>query len=228
MSKTICVIPARRGSKRLPLKNLALVKGKPLIAYSIIEALASKLFDHVYVATEDPEIAKVAKSYGAMVPFLVSPSLTGDSSPSWEPCLYLADQLAKEGRKFESLLCLQPNSPLRKSSDIIEGMKAFEEGGYDYLVSVTPVDPHYFHWAVVEGGDKKWTMYFGKQFLKDGNELPLVFRPNGAIKIAKIEKLRADKSFFGTNLGVSHMPEERSLYVIAATDLKIAEALMGQ
>lgn len=223
-SETVCVIPARRGSKRLPLKNIQSVAGKPLLAYSIIEAQAAG-FAAVYVATEDQEIADIAKSYGATLPKLVPAELCGDLNPSWEPCLYLADELTKTGKRFENLLCLQPSSVLKKGEDIKEGMKIFTEGNYDYLVSVTPIDPHYFHWAMTEK-EGKWQMYFGKQFLKDRHELPPVFRPNGAIKIAKIDKLRTEKSFFGDNLGVSLMLEERSLHVISAADLKIAEAFL--
>jgi CMP-N-acetylneuraminic acid synthetase len=222
---TIAVIPARRGSKRLALKNLQLVAGKPLLAYSIEAALAAD-FNPVYVATEDQEIADIAIKYGATVPKLVPATMTDDLNPSWEPCVYLADELAKEGLTFTNLLCLQPSSVLRNADDISAGMKVFATGEYDYVVSVTPIDPHYFHWAVVPGENNKWGMYFGKQFLKDRHQLPPVFRPNGAIKIANIEKLRVDKNFFGANLGVSSMPEERSLHVITAADLKIAEALM--
>lgn len=224
----LCMIPARRGSKRLPLKNLRRVGGKPLIAYSIVEAIASKLFDSVYVATEDAAIAKVARNYGAIVPTLVPKKLCGDKAPSWKPCLYVARYLEKaEGKKYKSVLCLQPTSVLRSRIDIVDGVTFFKKGRYDFLVSVTPIDPHYFHWAVVPGkGRSHWRLYFGSKFMKERHELPDVYRPNGAIKIANIDKLKKYKNFFGPNLGAMTMPEERSIHVTTESDLKIASALL--
>jgi CMP-N,N'-diacetyllegionaminic acid synthase len=226
-NKTICIIPARRGSKRLPLKNILEIKGKPVIAYSIEEAKKTGLFEKVYVATEDREIAEIAKKYGAEVPTLVPAELCGDKNPSWEPCLFLIDFLSeREEKKYRNLLCLQPSSVLKNSSDITAGMEEFKRGNYDFLVSVTPIDPHYFHWAVEKKPNGKWKMHFGSKFLKDRSELPEFFRPNGAIKIANIKKLWKEKSFFGPNLGASFMPEERSLHLANKTDLKLAEILM--
>ena len=226
--ETICVIPARRGSKRLKMKNIRKIRGIPLIAYSIRAALATKLFDRVYVATEDAEIARIAKKYGATVPVLVPKRLCGDLAPSWAPCVYLVDYLKeRDSRAYKNLLCLQPTSVLKTSQDIINGMREFTKGGHDFLVSVTPIDPHFFHWAMREDNGR-WGMYFGKKYLKDRHLLPPVYRPNGVIKMAKIEKLRQEKSFFGRNLGVIMMPEERSLHVITKSDLAIAEALMKE
>ena len=93
-------------------------------------------------------------------------------------------------------------------------------------MSVTPLDPHFFHWAMIAQPASRWKMYFGKKYLKDRHELPPVFRPNGAIKIANIAKLRRQKNFFGKNLGALMMPEERSLHVVSATDVKIANVLL--
>lgn len=226
-SKTICVIPARRGSKRLPLKNIKKLAGKPLISYAITAAVRTGLFEKVYVATEDREIAEAAGKYGAAVFTLVPKNLCGDRNPSWEPCLWLTDGLAvAQSKKFENLLVLQPTSPLITPSDIKKALQVFEKERRDFLVSVTPVDPHFFHWAVIKDKSGKWKMFFGKKFMKERLDLPPVFRPNGAVKIAKIEKLRRQKNFFGKNLGVSFMPEERSLHVISQTDIELAESLM--
>ncbi len=226
MNKAICVIPARRGSKRLKLKNILEVNGKPVIAYSIIAALESKKFEHVYVATEDPEIAEIARKYGAKVPVLVPKKLAGDLIPSWAPCVYISDFLKKtSGEDYDTLVCLQPSSVLKESQDIVSGMDAYEKGGHSFLVSVTPIDPHYFHWAVIDDAGK-WRMYFRKKYLMERPLLPPVYRPNGAIKIANIEKLKKYKFFFGRNLGVVMMPEERSMSITVAEDLKIADFML--
>ena len=76
----ICVIPARGGSKRIPRKNIKSFCGQPMIAYSIVSALESKIFDHIIVSTDDDEIAEVSLKYGASVPFIRPESLSDDYS----------------------------------------------------------------------------------------------------------------------------------------------------
>ena len=222
----MCAIPARGGSKRLPRKNLRPLGGIPMVAYSILAALETRLFGEVYVCTEDPEIAEVAVRYGAKVPQLLPEDLCGDLVASHVPCQFLAAELAKGGQRFESLLCLQPSSPLRSADDICGAITLFKKGDFDFVVSVTPVDPHYFHWAVVPEVGPYWKMYFGTEFMKERPLLPLVCRPNGSIKIAGLDVLSQVGNFFGDRLGVFETPEERSLHVATEFDLTIGEAIL--
>jgi CMP-N,N'-diacetyllegionaminic acid synthase len=223
----ICTIPARGGSRRLPRKNVRELAGKPLIAYSIEAALASGLFDQIYVCTDDEQIAAIAKKYGASVPELVPAELCGDLVASHIPCQYIAGRLPGRG-KMESLVCLQPSSPLRSTEDIRAGVGKFLEGEFDFLVSVTPVDPHDFHWAVVPTESQYWKMFFGAQYLKERPLLPPVFRPNGSIKIARTSALATTGSFFGERLGVIETPAERSVHVAEEFDLKLCETIMSR
>ena len=223
----MCAIPARGGSKRLARKNLRELRGKPLIAYSI-EAARESGFAKVYVCTEDQEIADVGVRYGGIVPRLMPADLCGDLVASHVPCQFLAAELEKAGRSFESLLCLQPSSPLRSAEDIRGAVNLFNRGNYDFVVSVTPVDPHYFHWAVVPNGETDWKMYFGSQFMKERPLLPVVCRPNGSIKIADLSALRTSGNFFGERLGVFETPEERSVHVATEFDLSVCEAVSKQ
>ena len=220
----ICTIPARGGSKRLPRKNVRDLAGKPLIAYSIEAALETRLFDQVYVCTEDAEIAEVAKRFGASVPELVPGELCGDLVASHIPCQYVA-RLSKNG-EIDSLLCLQPSSPLRSAQDIRDAVERFSEGRFDFVVSVTPVDPHDFHWAVVPGEGMYWRMFFGTQYLKERPLLPPVYRPNGSIKVARLSALAATGNFFGERLGVIETPMERSVHVAIEFDLKLCETIL--
>lgn len=226
--KNICVIPARLGSKRLKRKNILKINNLPVIAYSIMEAKKTGLFKHVYVATESRKIASIAGQHGAEVPVLIPKKLAGDKVPSWAPCIYIIDYLKKiKGLQFDNLVCLQPSSVLRNSADIVNGVRLFLKNKNDFLVSVTPIDPHYFHWAVSKT-NKTWSMYFKNKFMKDRHLLPPVFRPNGAVKIANIAKLKETKHFFGQNLGASLMPEERSLHLISDFDLQIAKSVLSK
>ncbi len=223
--KMICTIPARGGSKRLPRKNVLELAGKPLIAYSIEAALEARLFDQVYVCTEDAEIARVATQFGASVPELVPGELCGDLVASHIPCQYVASRLPANGQ-IDSLMCLQPSSPLRSAQDIREAVEKFSGGQFDFVVSVTPVDPHDFHWAVVPAEGMYWRMFFGTQYLKERPLLPPVYRPNGSIKVAKLSALAATGNFFGERLGVIETPVERSVHVAMEFDLKLCETIL--
>ena len=225
---TLCAIPARGGSKRLPRKNLRRLAGKPLIAYTIEAAQASGLFDAVYVCTEDEEIAACARAYGACVPMLMPAEVCGDLIASHVPCQTLAAYLTEKGGPSETLVCLQPTSPLRKADDIRLGVDKFREGDFDFLVSVTAVDPHDFHWAVVPNGGGYWRMYFGNEFMKERPLLPPVFRPNGSIKIGRLSALAKSGHFCGERRGVIETPRERSVQVAVEVDLRLCEQLLAE
>lgn len=224
----LCTIPARAGSKRLPGKNLRPLADKPLIAHTIAVALQSGLFETVYVCTEDEQIAHVARSYGASVPILMPEELCGDLVASHIPCQHMAAHLAGLGQPTDTLVCLQPTSPLRSVEDLTSAVNKFQSGNFDFLVSVTPVDPHDFHWAVVPGSGDYWHMYFGNKFLMERPLLPPVFRPNGSIKIARLPALAKAGHFFGKRMGVVETPPERSVHVALEFDLKLCELILAE
>ncbi len=223
----LCAIPARAGSKRLAGKNLRALAGKPMLAYSIEAALESGLFKDVFVCTEDETIAFEARRRGAQVPFLMPAELCGDMVASHAPCQRMAEHLAAKGRTIDTLVCLQPSSPLRSSDDIKASVDRFSRGDLDFLASATPIDPHYFHWALSEKSDE-WGMWFGTQYIKDRTLLPPVLRPNGSIKIARLERLREVGHFFGPRLGVVETPEERSVHVATTFDFDLCEFLLAR
>jgi CMP-N-acetylneuraminic acid synthetase len=225
-SRVLCTIPARAGSKRLPHKNLLPLADKPMLAYTIETALATGLFAAVYVCTEDQTIAEVAIQYGATVPTLVPAELAGDLVPSHIPCQYMATRLASAAAPIDSLLCLQPTSPLRSVDDIRQGVEHFIHDALDFLVSVTSIDPHYFHWALQPKDEPFWGMYFGQQYLLERSLLPPVYRPNGSIKIARLSALQAVGNFFGERLDVIETPEERSVHVATRLDFDLCELIL--
>jgi CMP-N,N'-diacetyllegionaminic acid synthase len=222
----LCVIPARGGSKRLPRKNLRALKGKPLIAYTIEVARESRLFENVYVCTDDKEIGDVAVACGASVPVLMPAELCGDLVASHVPCQHLAAHLAAAGDRCEILVCLQPTSPLRSVADLKTAAQKFRGGNFESLVSVTPLDPHDFHWAVTPNGNDYWRMYFANAYMKERPLLPPVFRPNGSIKIADLSALARTGHFFGERMGVIETPPERSVHVAIEFDLTLCELIL--
>jgi len=222
--KPFCAIPARGGSQRLLRKNVLPLAGRPLISYSIAAARQSNCFEEVYVCTDDTEIARIARDEGAIVPELIPQELAGPLVASHRPCQWLHERLDSES---DVLVCLQPSSPLRSAGDIRSGMERFDRGDVDFVVSVTPIDPHYFHWAVVPDGEN-WNMYFGDQFMIERPLLPPVFRPNGSIKIGRLKALQRSGHFFAPPFGVIETPEERSVHVATSMDLLLCESLLKE
>jgi CMP-N-acetylneuraminic acid synthetase len=225
-SKFLCVIPARGGSKRVPNKNIRDMDGEPMISYSIRVAQNTALFDDIYVATEDEEIRNIAQEYGATVPYLMPDDLCGDKVASHQPAQHLARSLSEEGYEYHTLVLLQPTSPLRIPDDIQQGVEKYNNGNYNFIVSVTHIDPHYFHWAMEENDDGYWNMHFGDEYLKERPLLPDKYRPNGSIKIADIESLKQKGHFFGDKCGVIETPRRRSIHVGTEFEFEITESLL--
>ena len=220
--RLLCAIPARRGSKRLHDKNIVPLGGRPMLAYTVDAAIESELFERVYVSTEDDAIAQLAGELGA-TPHHRPRQLAGDLVSATDVCL---DAFEAAGGSYEAIVCLQPSSPLRDARDVRGAWEAFAASGADFLVSVTPIDPHYFHWALEPDGE--WHhMVFGERYLVERPLLPPRYRPNGAIKIGRSGPLAERRDFFGPRLAVYEMPEERSVHVAEAFDLRLAEHLLS-
>lgn len=135
--KNIAIIPARSGSKGLKDKNIKLLNGKPLLSYSIEAAINSKCFDTVMVSTDSKKYAKIAKEYGAEVPFLRSKSNAGDKSSSWDVVREVLENYKKIGKEFDTFMLLQPTSPLRSVKNIKESYKLYKENNANSVVSVS-------------------------------------------------------------------------------------------
>ena len=109
--KNVAIITARGGSKRIPRKNLRDFLGKPIIAYSVRAALDAKIFDEVMVSTDDAEIAEVARSLGAVVPFMRSAKNSDDYSTTAEVLIEVLETYRRHGKAFENYCCIYPTAP---------------------------------------------------------------------------------------------------------------------
>jgi len=124
-SRAVAFIPARSGSKRVPNKNIRLLGGHPLLAYSIRAAIDSGVFDAVICATDSDRYAEVARHYGAEVPFLRAAEISGDKSPDIEWVVWMLNQLRQAGREYEIFSILRPTSPFRLPETIQRAWSAF-------------------------------------------------------------------------------------------------------
>jgi pseudaminic acid cytidylyltransferase len=135
--KSLCVIPARGGSKRIPKKNIKNFRGKPIIAYSIEAALGSNLFSEVMVSTDSEEIADVAKRFGASVPFMRSSDLSNDFASTNEVTQDAAKRAKEIDPDLEAVCCLYATAPFITPEVLCDGMTKLLETGSDMAFSVT-------------------------------------------------------------------------------------------
>ena len=148
----VALIPARQGSKRVPGKNVRVVDGHPMLAYTIAPALESGVFDSVIVSTDSEEIAAVARHYGAEVPFLRPAEFAGDTSPDIEWLEYTLKELQRRGRAWDSFSLLRPTSPFRTAETIRRAWALFtSQDGVDSLRAVEKCAQHPGKMWVVRG-----------------------------------------------------------------------------
>jgi N-acylneuraminate cytidylyltransferase len=139
----VALIPARAGSKRVADKNIRLLAGHPLIAYTIAAAIQSEVFSDVIVSTDSEKYAEMARYYGAEVPFLRPSELAGDVSPDIEWLQYTLKRLQKIGREYDCFSILRPTSPFRQPDTIQRAWQAFlAEDGVDSLRAVEKCRQH--------------------------------------------------------------------------------------
>jgi pseudaminic acid cytidylyltransferase len=136
----IAVIPARGGSKRIPRKNIKIFDGFPMISYAIKAAIASNLFDQVIVSTDDDEIAQVAKSYGARVPFNRPAELSDDQTVTVPVIGHAVNWFIQQGHHIEAACCIYPCVPFLTAEDLIGAYQIFEERNAHYVYPVVAFD----------------------------------------------------------------------------------------
>ena len=221
--KIIAIIPARGGSKGIPRKNIRLLAGKPLIAYSIESALKSKYIDKVIVSTEDEEIAEISKLYGADV--IKRPiNLAGDDILTIDVIFHVLDSLENKKYNPDVVVLLQPTSPLRNTKDIDEAVKLFLENNCESLVSVCEMK--HIYWSFRIQG-KYLESLFGEDYLKKRRQdLDRIYIPNGAIYISTPKILHKYKSFYCKKMIPYIMPIEKSIDIDNEMDLEFAEFLL--
>lgn len=136
MKNSICIITARGGSKRIPRKNIRDFCGKPIIAYAIHTAITSYLFEEIMVSTDDEEIAAVAKSYGAKVPFMRSAEAANDYTPTAPVLIEVIHEYQKRERQFDYLCCIYPTSPLLRGSRLVQAFELLTQNELDCVFPI--------------------------------------------------------------------------------------------
>jgi CMP-N,N'-diacetyllegionaminic acid synthase len=217
----VCVIPARGGSKGVHRKNIRLLAGKPLVAYSIERSLQSKLVDRTIVSTEDEEIAEVCKSCGAEV--VKRPiELAGDHIDN-EPVMLHVLKCLRERENFvpDYVVLLEPTGIFRRKSDIDNAIGKITDENGDSLLSVYECDV--FFWS----RDAKALNYDYKHRPRRQDKL-WEFVENGAITITRTEILTKEKCRLGGKIILYEMPKEISCEIDTIHDFETAECMLKQ
>ncbi len=219
-----CLIPARGRSKRFPGKNIAPLKGRPLLEYSLDAADRCGLFDRIWVSTEDEAIASVAKRCGAFIHHR-PPTLADDRATVVDVCLDFCDWLLKSEPAPEVLCVVSATAALLEPEDLTGAWNMLERTSADVVMGTTSFYEKPF-WALYESnGTLK--PYFGEKFLKKSQDLPQVCVDSGYFYFARVPALQEEKTFYSRKLVGYPIPRERSVDIDEPVHLKIAEALMG-
>ena len=219
----LSLIPARGGSKGIPRKNIRKLSGKPLIAWSIEAAQKSSFVDRIVVSTDDEEIAIIARSYGAEVPFLRPTELSRDDTPGIAPVLHALEQFPE----VEQILLLQPTSPLRTTADIDGIVKMFREVQAPAAVSICESSKHP-NWMFSCGKDGTLSPFTDNPIATLRQDLPKVYTLNGALYLAKTDWIQQNRSFLSPETLGYVMPPERSADIDTLLDWEWVELLMSK
>lgn len=226
--KRIAIIPARSGSKGLKDKNIKLLKGKPLIDYSIEAAIRSDAFDTVFVTTDSKVYAEIAEKAGADAHFLRSEINSSDKASSWDTVREVISRFEDEGRFFDEIMLLQPTSPLRTYEDILKAIDVMNEKEALAVESLTEMD-HSPLWSNTIPKDGNMDEFFNEYSNKPRQALPTYYRENGAIYLIKRELIdKPDSEIFKNRCFAYIMPRERSIDIDVELDFKLAEVMMGE
>lgn len=222
--KHIAIILARGGSKRLPRKNILDFNGKPMLAWSVEAALQSGQFDRVLVSTDDPEIADIARTFGAEVPFLRD-AAADDITPSSEATLAALRQAEQHwGEQFDVVSQLMANCPLRDAEDIKSATEAFASRDASSQISCFRYGWMNPWWAAKLNEQGKPDYLFPETRLARSQDLPPLYCPSGAIWIARVQELKAEKTFYTRGHTFYPLSWMSAMDIDDAEDMEMAKA----
>lgn len=226
MGKTVCVIPARGGSKRLPRKNILPLAGKPLLGYAVESALQSGVFDEVIVSSDDDEILKIASDYGAIARKR-EPELSGDSATVFQ--VFERFLLAPENAgKYDVIAGMLPTSPFRTAKHVKEAFELFSKQPKEAsLVSITAYDsPPQFGFEMKESnGHLKMINPEAFNGPTQSQRWPKIYFNNGAIWIAHAETYLKNHTFYKDPMVGYVMTDEASFDIDYPFQFEIAEII---
>ena len=226
--RVLGLIPARGGSKGVPRKNIRLLYGRPLLAYTAEAALSSERLARVILSTDDEEIAAVGRSCGVEVPFLRPAELAQDQTPTLPVVQHALRSFEERGERFDAVCLLQPTNPLRRAEDIDACIALLEQNEADTVVSVLAVPAEYNpHWVYFQTADGRLQLSTGEATpIPRRQDLPPAFHREGSVYVTRCEVVLESQSLYGERLLGYQINPERSVNIDTSEDWERAEWLL--
>ena len=226
--RVLGLIPARGGSKGVPRKNIRLLHGKPLLAYTAEAALSARHLSRVILSTEDAEIAEAGRDCGLDVPFLRPAELAEDATPMLPVVLHALRFAEAQDGRYDALCLLQPTNPLRRAEDIDGCIEKLLTSDGTAIVTVLPVPAEYNpHWVYFPDTDGCLRISTGEATpITRRQALPPAFHREGSVYVTRRDTLLEDNSLFGPRLLGYPIDAEHSVNIDTLEDWERAEALL--
>ena len=222
----IAIIPARGGSKRIPRKNIKSFLGKPIIAYSIETALKSNVFDEVMVSTDDEEIAKIAREYGATVPFFRSEKTSNDYATTADVIEEVLLSYKEKGIEFDLACCIYPTAPLISSEKLIASFNLLNSQSFDTVFPVVQYS-YPIQRALKVDEQKKMSLFSEANKNSRSQDLEESYHDAGQFYSFSVTDFLKDKELWTKNTGVIVLNELEVQDIDTLTDWKLAELKYG-
>ena len=221
MSKSVAIITARGGSKRIPRKNIKNFCGQPIIKYSIDAALKAGCFDEVMVSTDDEEIAEIARKFGAKVPFVRSQKNSDDYSTTADVIKEVILEYQKLGQDYEYLCCIYPTAPFVTSNLLSNSIKKLIETDADCVLPIVKYSYPIQRSLKIANG--KAVMNWPENYLKRSQDLEPIYHDSGQFYSMKSSSLLEQMVLFAKNTIPVIIPETEVQDIDNEEDWKIAE-----
>lgn len=220
----VAIIPARGGSKRIPRKNVREFAGKPMIAYSIDGALQSGLFERVIVSTDDEEISRVARDFGAEVPFMRPADLSDDHIGVTEVLAHAAQFLLNQGAELSAVCCIYATAPFMRTDDIKDGLALLEGGDLSYVFSATTFAYPIFR-SFSQNAAGELEMFFPEHFHARSQDLPEALHDAAQFCWGRPEAWLSNARVFAKGSAVVRIPRWRVQDIDTEEDWARAELM---
>lgn len=227
--RVLGVVPARGGSKGIPRKNIRLLAGKPLLAYTAEAALRARRLARVILSTDDSEIAAVGRQCGLAVPFLRPVQLAEDATPTLDVLLHAVSALEQDGERYEAICLLQPTNPLRTAEHIDACIDRLGQTGADSVMTILPVPVEYNpHWVYFEDKQGFLRLSTGAPApIPRRQELPAACHREGSVYVVRRDVLMEERSLYGSQVAGYPMNPQWSVNLDSSEDWARAETLLA-
>jgi pseudaminic acid cytidylyltransferase len=218
----LAIIPARGGSKRIPLKNIKIFLGKPIISYSIEAALNSQLFDEIIVSTDNEDIAEISRHSGANVPFIRSAENSDDFATLSDVVFEVVNKYAEVGKNFENVCCILPTAPFITNQQLLDAFNKLKNESLDSVCSVFK-----FSYPVLRSleftKDNKLKMVWPKYLNTRSQDLKSVYHDTGLFYWVRTSEFLIEKTLFCKNGSAIILSELEVQDIDDETEWRIAE-----